>query len=431
MRLIVATTLILFAAAVAICVFLPPTYEAKVSILIRVKPTPIDPQSLQEQRLASGSLSKEDLTTELELLTSPAVIRQVVGVPEDAQPTAAQTKEIRRIYAVLSAEVVPASNVLAIRLRSRDSAWAERTLDRLIDRYLDFRARAFHPQGQMRFLQTHAASYRTELEAIEAKLVELCGATSVTLIDSEVRINLDLMQTLQRNINDLELQQTDNKQSILPLKLATNSKRTQYFAFLSLRAIDRISAKLIDLKAERLGLLRLYPVKHEKVRALDKVILIADQDLRSEAGQVLLTRQLELKSLKQRLAQMQLKVDALKRRNVALQGDATQINQLRRQAAILAINHKTFAQRAEEARLNQAIASTTFSDDVTVLSRAKSSATLVFPLVAPTLSIGLIVGILLGFGLALLFEFLDHTLRKPQDVAQHLGLPVLLSVPKV
>jgi len=431
MWLILSTTLTVFAGAVAIWLLAPPVYEASSTILIRVKPTPIAPQSLQEQQLRNDSLSKEDLTTELQLLSSPDVIRQVVGVAKDAKPTEEQIRQIDLIKSKLIGEVVPSSNVLAIRLRSADGAWAERTLDKLIDRYLYFRAKAFHPHGERSFLEQHAAKYRKELESIEGQLSDLRGATSVTLVDSEVATNLDLLQTLQRKINELEQEQTGKQKSIQPLEDAIKSKQSQYFAFLALDAIDRISAKLLNLKAERLALLRLYPEKHEKVRALDKVIQIADRDLRSEAGRVLQVRRLGLESLALQLQQMQKKVGALKKRNQQLQYAATRIQQLRRQAEILTSHYKTFAQRAEEASLNQAIASTSFSEDVTVLSRAQSSAVLIFPRTLPTLAIGLIVGLLLGLSLALLFESLDQTIKKPQDVARHLGLPVLLSVPKV
>ncbi len=45
--------------------------------------------------------------------------------------------------------------------------------------------------------------------------------------------------------------------------------------------------------------------------------------------------------------------------------------------------------------------------------------------------LGALVGLLLGIGLILLFEHFDNTLKTPEDVKEHLGLPFLGMVPDV
>lgn len=47
------------------------------------------------------------------------------------------------------------------------------------------------------------------------------------------------------------------------------------------------------------------------------------------------------------------------------------------------------------------------------------------------LLIAAILGLMLGFGLAILFEFLDESIRTPDDVEGKLGLPLLGSIPKL
>ena len=44
---------------------------------------------------------------------------------------------------------------------------------------------------------------------------------------------------------------------------------------------------------------------------------------------------------------------------------------------------------------------------------------------------GAIIGLLLGIGLAFLFEYFDKTVKNPEDIEFHLGLPVLGTIPKI
>jgi hypothetical protein len=44
---------------------------------------------------------------------------------------------------------------------------------------------------------------------------------------------------------------------------------------------------------------------------------------------------------------------------------------------------------------------------------------------------GVIIGFVLGIGLAFLFEYFDKTVKTPEDVEYFLDLPVLGTIPKI
>ena len=44
---------------------------------------------------------------------------------------------------------------------------------------------------------------------------------------------------------------------------------------------------------------------------------------------------------------------------------------------------------------------------------------------------GVLIGLILGIGLAFLFEYFDKTLKNPEDVEHYLDLPVLGTIPKI
>lgn len=72
-------------------------------------------------------------------------------------------------------------------------------------------------------------------------------------------------------------------------------------------------------------------------------------------------------------------------------------------------------------------------NNVSILNEAKMVETPVpvEPNSILNIALSIVVALLLGIGLALLLEYMDDTIKDEHDVAQHLGLPVLISIPKV
>lgn len=72
-------------------------------------------------------------------------------------------------------------------------------------------------------------------------------------------------------------------------------------------------------------------------------------------------------------------------------------------------------------------------NNVSILNEAKLSNNpkQVQPNPMLNIAISIVIGLMLGVGIALLLEYLDDTIKNPQDVAQYLDLPVLVSIPKL
>lgn len=72
-------------------------------------------------------------------------------------------------------------------------------------------------------------------------------------------------------------------------------------------------------------------------------------------------------------------------------------------------------------------------NNVSILNEAKLSEnpSPVQPNPMLNIAISIVIGIMLGVGIAFLLEYLDDTIKNPQDVAQYLDLPVLVSIPRI
>jgi len=121
----------------------------------------------------------------------------------------------------------------------------------------------------------------------------------------------------------------------------------------------------------------------------------------------------------------------LEDRNAELQSKSIEIRRIMREADLLQYSYETFARRAEESRINSATAQFSLSGEVSLLGGGTSSSEKVFPKPMLTLVLGLLVGIVCGCSLGFVAEFLDHTFKKPADVARNAGLPVICSIKKL
>jgi len=69
--------------------------------------------------------------------------------------------------------------------------------------------------------------------------------------------------------------------------------------------------------------------------------------------------------------------------------------------------------------------------DIVVIDRAKVPVSPVSPKVLLNTFVGTVIGLLLGLGFAFIADYLDHTLKSPEDIERHLNISVLGTVPRM
>ena len=70
-------------------------------------------------------------------------------------------------------------------------------------------------------------------------------------------------------------------------------------------------------------------------------------------------------------------------------------------------------------------------DNVRIIDEAREQSSPVKPNVKLNIAIFLILGLMLGIGLAFIIELLDKTIKDPDDIEKQLGLPVLGVIPEI
>lgn len=95
---------------------------------------------------------------------------------------------------------------------------------------------------------------------------------------------------------------------------------------------------------------------------------------------------------------------------------------------------KEFAAELANATANvfmDVVVETMKMDNVQVIDEAKVPERPVKPRPMLNIAISAVLGVMLGFGVIFLYEYLDNTMKTPEDIETHLGVPVLGTIPKI
>lgn len=120
-------------------------------------------------------------------------------------------------------------------------------------------------------------------------------------------------------------------------------------------------------------------------------------------------------------------IDKLRVQTLDVDSRTIQYNILKRDSETNLQLYNALLQRYKEV----GIAGGVKSSNISIVDRAEVPSRRYSPSLPRNLGFGFLAGSMLGILMALLFEYLDDTLRTPQDIEKHLQMPVLGIIPKL
>lgn len=449
-------TLLVVAATFAVVFGVTPKYEAVGTFLVKGKKVDTDPGSLEKAQLRVMPITKADLHSEVEILTSgqvnhatakeliPKGLWHFIGIPKDSSEGYLTDMLQGRLASRLTITVVPSSNVVEARLRWPDPKQAELILDTLMRNYLTYRDTIFNPQEVGEFFSEQVDNYQRALNEKQQELMDIVSRTNAPDAEAEIRQNLELHASIEGRLNELESERLEIKAFVGQIETTLASKRIQYFGFIDNETVRGLGSRLQDLAMRREQVrqltdtrtsrratssseTRLDDIEKARNQAMDKQVVALHAQLRSEVRAFLDGRKSRLAGLNERIAAQKARLEEIEKRNVELKKAHMRADWLRQETALLTESFKTFFQRREQANLTNAQGQGSLSH-VIILQRAEGNPTPVFPNERRLVPLGMLAAIFTGISLAFLSHFFDQTVKRPEDVEETLGVPVLFSI---
>src|ERR1700761_8668340 len=197
-----------FLLVLAITLCLPSKYQARMKIL--VKNERVDPLlSLDKQTqgvLYLDEISEARINTEIELLTSTDILRQVVsachltdkvGLRHRSQADR-EAAALRRLQKDLVITPVRKSNVIEATYQSSDPKQATEVLRALSDIYLGAHLKLHGAPGSSEFFRHLADSFSDRLEQAEGELAGFRATHNIITLPEEKTLALERVSELQK-----------------------------------------------------------------------------------------------------------------------------------------------------------------------------------------------------------------------------------------
>lgn len=450
----------------------PPVFKATARIL------------LGDQALSGGksrAMTAAQIQTQMALLTSPELIREVLE-PHYKPVEAAQEPDldfnriknavlnfVPNLYARLHDTPTPdpldlrvqsvartlelsqkqGSNVLEISYSSTNPQWTARFLNELLDRHLEriaqiddqFGANSSFYQEQAGILEERWRGAREALAAYKAQH----ETDSLGGNETELRALLTRLQS-DRDSAEAEATGLRARISFLKGRLATESGSVDVETPPESESTRRLKSRLVDLQIERSEMLSDFTAENPLIKDLDRQIAEVERLLKDVTAQELTKRtpsenpgyealrvdlvqgQAQLAAAEEQVRVLTSRIADYRERLAEIEAASAELEALENEATIAKEAYKGYKQRAEEARFTDAMDESRIVD-VSVLARAKPPTEPKAPKYGRSFMVGILGGLMLGFGLALLRDYWDPSVKSAAQASRLSKVRVIVEIP--
>jgi capsular exopolysaccharide synthesis family protein len=422
-----------------------PVYEGTAQILIERS----DPNVLNFKQVAQEDSSRDDYyQTQYKLLQSRSLARRVIeqldllnepeyGGPREKQQIAAilaqpqgQSREMEQAIDVflgrLSVRPIRNSRLVTVSVESRRPELAAQATNALATLYilqsLELRVQTSSEAGK--WLGTQIDEQRRKVEQLDTQLQEVKRQEGLVNIEERRTLLEQRLKELGTALNERKTERLQKEALWRQMAGAANPEELP--EVMHSQVVQSLRIELASLEREQAQLLERYLDQHPEVVKVRNQITETRTKIRAEAARVI------------RSAENDYKAAAAQERSIAAALESAKQEALdlgRRGVAYDSQKHEVDAgkqvldnlmSRAKETD----VASELKSTNIRVVDPASIPDSPVRPRRLRDIALGIILGLFLSGGAVFFLEYLDNTLKTPDDVRDHLGVPLLGVIPE-
>jgi succinoglycan biosynthesis transport protein ExoP len=448
-------------AAVAFYLSVPAAYESEAKLLVRYVMERSAVDGLDSQIKTPTPENHTLINSEVEILTSTDLIRQVaeaIGVSRFASGPVSEVateKAVEAINQSLEVSVVKDTSIISVAFRSDDPTLPMPVVRELVKRYFDKHLAVHRSTGAFDFVRQETADLKKQLAQTEADLKQVKeSAGIISLSEARADIAAEIGKTQQEldgaladraseqaRVKDLEksLALPEAQGSQTPAQPVSGDVLEQYKSLVARLAglqkaenelllkyrpenpIVKVRASQIaDLEKQRSDLEKAYP-------ALVNTAVAAS--VTGQAGQPSIAGERAiLAGLESKVAALGSRMAALQIRAKAISEAAPQIQELERKAQVEETNYRASEVSLEKAQIDETLDPSRMPNISVVQTPS--------PAVKAKRNIGKTVmgiaggGLAVGIGIMLLIELiLDHSVKRSVELEKRLQVPLLMAIP--
>ena len=445
---------ILIVAAVAVATLrMPKQYEAHMKILVKnERANMVVSTGVNAQSSAPGEVSETEINTEIELLNSSDLLRQVASASglERAKParrtSAAESGQkqlesaVAALHQGLKISPVRKAAIIEVHYTAGDPRQAVDVLRQLAASYLEAHLRIHGSPGTREFFSSQTARYQSELNDAETRLRDFRREKDIVLFPEQKEEILRRASESSSMLLAAEAGISEYKSKIADARSQASAAAprviTQSRTLSNQTSVERLGTMLVDLQNRRTQLLSKYRSDDRLVlevseeiantqSALEKAKVLTGSDQATDVNPVYQTlaldiakEQAELAGMEARRQQLIRQTDQYRAQLNKLGSSTTDYDDLIRNQKEAEDNYLLYARKTEEARIADELDQKKIAN-VAIMESPVEPLEPSAPNVARNLSLGIIVAAFFSLGTAFFTEYLGQPF--PPDAESRLG----------
>jgi succinoglycan biosynthesis transport protein ExoP len=437
--LVIIFSLILIGAVSVISFILTPVYQATTRIIIERMSYPVTKIEESENR----DLKEQDFyQTQYNLLQSRNLALKVI---EDLKlykeiqsgPVSAQTSDtvsgkneiIDWYLANLKVEPVPGTRLINVSFLSPSPKNAARIANAHVNAFINWsnNIKLSSSQQRLNWLNIQIQKQKEKLEASQEKMNDYKRTQGIVAFEDRQNIVSQQMMDLNANLTRVKSERMTKQAAYEQLK-SFSIEKENIFALPEVAhdpVILNIRNQFLQLKAKKLEMAANYGPIHPKMIDIDSRIKQLEQEIILELQRLSRTIKAELDRALDNERSIQKTLNAQKGAALSINEKAMANDILKQETQSNQQSYDDLLKQAKEVGLSGAME----NSNISIVDEAEIPLFPVRPKIFLNILLAIVVSMFMGPFLAFFFEYMDRTVKTPDDVRRRLGLSVLGMIP--
>ena len=332
--------------------------------------------------------------------------------------------EIGAFLSSLSVKRIPNTRMVEVTFESTNPQLAAVLLNAHLENYIqqNYSSRYKETTDASQWLQSELDELSVKVRRSEDARIEYERNNQIWAVDDRNNVTTERLSDLNRQLTDAQ------SDSLKKQALYEFAKAGDLDAVPQLRdnsVLQGLQTKRADLSIQYTDAVNQYGPNFPKVQRLQEQTKTVDEQIVRERKGIIAQLESDYRESKQHEDLLNKALDEQKGEVSVMSGKMIQYNILKREAEANKALYDSLQTKLKEAEISAGLK----SSNIRIVDPAMIPSTPSRPAKTRNIALAFLVGLVGGIGLALLREYLDNTVKSPDDVENLIGLPSLAVVP--